>query len=205
MTAPESPAALDPEFPGYRPLQLGEIIQKGDRCRDLSVEHGLLDGESCFIGASIDEGDVNGYFRPLDSAPSLPEGPDPEKGKDLDGSLSVAEPSALRDAVERFLEARDGLDNIPDGEAGDIEIGRRAELASGLHEDMDAAIADMREALEAKSAEPREAEPSPSSVGVMKKALEAAAELLEKLPFGAAAEMAKICRRALAEASREGV
>ncbi len=69
----------------------------------------------------------------------------------------------LRDAVERFLEARDGLDAIPDGEAGDNEIGRRAEMASGLNQDMDAAIMDMRSALEDEAPAESASEAQPSS------------------------------------------
>jgi hypothetical protein len=63
------------------------------------------------------------------------------------GMREAVEAPDLRDAVERFLAARDALDAIPDGEAGDVEIGRRAEEAAGHHEDMDAALEDMRAAL----------------------------------------------------------
>ncbi len=70
------------------------------------------------------------------------------RGQGLDRS-DIQDPfMELREAVERFLAARDGLETIPDGEAGDEEIGRRAELASGLHEEVDTAVEDMRAALE---------------------------------------------------------
>ena len=66
--APEASAPESDEFPGYRALMVGEIIQKGDRCRDLSSDENdprLLPGDSIFIGSEMYAGDVGGYFRPL--------------------------------------------------------------------------------------------------------------------------------------------
>lgn len=58
-----------------------------------------------------------------------------------------AEVDAWREAVAKFLSAKDSLDVIPDGEAGDIEIGRRAEEASAYHAEIDDAIDSMRELI----------------------------------------------------------
>lgn len=59
-----------------------------------------------------------------------------------------------REIGNQYLAAKDALESIPEGEAGDIEIGRRAEEASSCHDEMDEAIESMRVLLDGDESTP---------------------------------------------------